>query len=260
MINSYYYNSQIKTYIRQFSNVFAGMQVHTGKGADGTITELNVPIVYASKDRVVASIGAGNTQNKLHTLPIMSTYLTGLELAPDQKKGINQTARRTYLPAGGIFPDDLVVSYKIMPVPYYLNFDLHIYTSNTDEILQILEQIMIIFDPTLQIQTSTGNDDWSKLTNIELLGFSNEENMPSSTEKRMIIWTLNFKVLAYISPPVEIRNNLIQKIIQRFGDLDSFVLYEYGEDGEPSVFSDVVGDSLYTESIIEDPTIVITDP
>lgn len=259
MIANYYYNAQLKTYIRQFANIFTGLQVYTGKGADGEVSEIDVPIVYASKDRAVASIGASNTQNRLHTLPIMSCYMTGVELNPAGRHGVNQASRTTYLPPGGIFPDDLTVSYKVMPVPYILNFDLCIYTSNTDQAFQILEQLMIVFDPTLQLQTSTGVDDWTKLTNVELLGLNNEENMPSSTEKRMIIWTLNFKVDAYLSPPIELKNNIVQRIRMQFGNLDKFHLYEYDDAGEPAVFEDGA-DGLWTESTVEDPTVTLDPP
>ena len=37
MLTSYYYNKQINRYIVQFANVFAGLSVRTGKGADGSI-------------------------------------------------------------------------------------------------------------------------------------------------------------------------------------------------------------------------------
>lgn len=253
MINVYYYNKQLKNYIIQFANIFAGLGVKTGKGEDGTITDLEVPIVYGSKDRVVASIGAGNTQNRLHTLPIMSCYMSSMELVPERRHGNNGVARRSYLKQGGVFPDDIKVAYQIMPVPYDLMFDVGIYTSNTDQAFQVLEQLLIIFDPTLQIQTTEATLDWTKLVNVELMSMANEETYPSGTEKRIIIWNLNFKVQAWLTPPMEIRDNIVQKIIQRYGDLEGFTLYEYDQAGEPQVFGD---GSLWTESeIVGDITI-----
>ena len=256
-ITSYYYNKQINRYILQFANVFAGLSVRTGKGADGQITELEVPIVYSSKDRVVASIGAGHTENRLHTLPLMSCYLTGIELAPERRKGVNQMDRRTYMPQGGIFPDDVSVVYRLMPVPYNFSFELNIYASNTDQAWQIVEQLTMLFDPTLELQTSDKNLDWTKISSIELTGLNNEENVPAGTEKRMIIWTLTFTVAAWISAPADIKHNIIQKIILRYGDLGGFTLYEYDENGEPAPFSD---DSLWSVDIIEAPSLTIEEP
>jgi hypothetical protein len=257
MLTSYYYNKQINRYIVQFANVFAGLGVHTGKGADGNITELEVPVVYSSKDRVVESIGAGNTQNRLHTLPLMSCYLTGIELAPERRKGVNQTDRRTYMPQGGVFLDDVKVAYRLMPVPFNFTFDLSIYVSNTDQSHQVLEQLLMLFDPTLQLQTSDAPLDWTKISSIELLSINNEENHPAGVDKRMIIWTLTFMVQAWISAPIDVRKNIIEKIILRYGDLDGFTLYEYNDAGEPEPFAE---GSLWATDIIEAPGIVIAEP
>jgi len=250
MLTTYYYNKQIKQYILQFANVFAGLTIKTGKGADGQVTTMDAPIVYASKDRVVASIGAGNTQNRLHTLPLMSCFMTGIEMVPERRKGVGGVDRRTFMPQGGVFLEDVKVAYRLMPIPYDLSFDVHIYASSTDQAFQILEQLLIIFDPTLEIQTSDAPLDWTKLNKIELLGLNNEESQPSGTEKRMIIWTLNFKVEAWLSPPMEVKKNIIEKIILRYGDLDKFTLFEYNENGDPEPFME---GGLWSEDIITSP-------
>lgn len=257
MLTGYYYNKQINQYIKQFANVFAGVKAMTGKGSDGTITELDVPIIYGSQDRVVASIGAGNTQNRLHNLPIMSCYLTSIDLAPERRKGVNNVDRRTYMKQGGIFPDDVKVAYRIMPIPYNFTFDLSLYVSNTDQAHQILEQFLMLFNPTLQLQINDAAMDWTKISSIELLSINNEENHPSSTEKRMIIWTMSFSVMAWISVPMDIRNNIIETIILRYGDLDKFQLYEYDSNGNPEPFED---GGLWSTDIIVAPDVTINQP
>jgi hypothetical protein len=257
MLTSYYYNKQIKNYILQFANIFSGLIVKTGKDANGEIKDLNVPVVYASKDRVVAGLSSGGTQNKLHTLPMMSCYMTGIELAPERRKGVNAVDRRTYIPQGGIFLEDVEVAYRLMPIPYNLTFDLYIYVSNSDQSFQILEQLLMIFDPTLQLQTSEAALDWTKINSVELTGINNEENIPSGTEKRMIIWTLSFMVTAWISAPLEVKKNIVQKIILEYGGLETFTLFEFDENGEPKVFGD--GD-VWDVDIIESPHIVISEP
>src|ERR1017187_9839113 len=99
-IRHYYYNQQLKKFILGFANVFTGLQVSGGADCAGNLIQMDVPVRYGSTDRVVAAIGAGNTQNKLHTLPMMSCYMTSLELAPDRMHGVNQTDRRSYLEQG----------------------------------------------------------------------------------------------------------------------------------------------------------------
>jgi hypothetical protein len=171
------------------------------------------------------------------TLPVMSTFLLQIDLAPERRKGVGLTERRTVMPAGGVYPTDLKVMERYMPIPYDLTFELAIYASNQDQMFQILEQILIIFDPTLQIQTNDSPYDWTRQTNVELMSIQQEENYPIGTEKRMIVWTLNFRMESWISPPMDIRENLVQKIVMRFGDLEGFSLDEYDASGELMPFA-----------------------
>jgi hypothetical protein len=243
MITSYYYNEQFKRTITQFSSIFAGLEVRTGKSFDGTVHTMEVPVRYGSIDRVVAAVSNGFTQNKLMTLPIMSTYLLEVDLAPERRKGVGMTERKTIMPQGGLFPNDLKVMERYMPIPYDLTFELAIYASNMDQMFQIVEQLLIVFDPTLQIQTNDSPYDWSRQTNVELTSIQQEENYPMGAEKRMIVWTMNFRMETWISPPIDIKDNLVKKIIIRFGDLEGFTLDEYDSNGELMPFAgDLLGE------------------
>jgi hypothetical protein len=251
MINNYYYNEQFKRSITQFSSIFSGLEVLTGVREDGFKHPIEVPVRYGSIDRVVAAVSNGFTQNKMMTLPVMSTYLLQVDLAPERRKGVGMTERKTIMPQGGVFPNDLKVMERYMPIPYDLTFELAIYASNMDQMFQILEQLLIIFDPTLQIQTNDSPYDWSRQTNVELLSIQQEENYPIGTEKRMIVWTLNFKMETWISPPMDIKDNLVKKIVMRFGDLEGFALNEYDANGELMPFA---GDVWATTVIDGQPT------
>ena len=72
MITHYYYDEQLRTYLLQFCAIFTGLKVATGKGEEGTIEMMTVPINVGSKDRVVAAIMEGNTHNRSFSLPQMS--------------------------------------------------------------------------------------------------------------------------------------------------------------------------------------------
>lgn len=242
MIENYYYNKQIKRWILQFANIFAGMKVMTGKDANGNINEIDVPIHYGSIDRVVAGIGTGFTQNKPLTLPMMSCYLTGIELTPERRTGIGVVDRKTVLKTGGVFPDDLKIVERAMPIPYNLSFELAIYASNTDQSQQLIEQILILFDPILQIQSSDATFDWGKITTVELVGINNEENYPVGTDKRILVWTFQFIVPIWISPPMDVKENYVKKIHIRIGNSEGFKLDEYDVNGELVPF-----DEIFTE-------------
>lgn len=256
MITNYYYNEQFKRAITQFSSIFSGLEVHTGIREDGAVHVIEVPVRYGSIDRVVAAVKNGFTQNKMMTLPTMSTYLLEVDLAPERRKGVGMTERKTVLPQGGMYPNDLKVMERYMPIPYDLTFELAIYASNMDQMFQILEQILIVFDPTLQIQTNDSPYDWSRQTNVELLSIGQEENYPIAADKRMIVWNLNFRMETWISPPMDLKENLVKKIVMRFGDLAGFSLNEYDSTGELMPFA---GDVWATNVITGTPE-VITNP
>jgi len=232
VIRHYYYNKQLKKYIIGFANVFTGLQVSTGLDGTGTLTQVEVPVRYGSSDRVAAAIASGNTQNKLHTLPIMSCYMTSLELAPERMHGVNQVDKRTYLEQGGVFPTDVKAITRVMAIPYNMVMELSIYASNTDQMFQILEQILMLFDYDLQLQFNDAPFDWTKISKLILTGLQNEENYPSGADKRMIVWTLTFELPVWMSPPLDVRNELINNISIRIGNIDSLSLDEVDQNGD----------------------------
>lgn len=231
MIDFFYYEGQLRSYLLQFCNIFAGLKVQTGKGECGEEEFITVPIVIGSKDRVVAAINAGNTQNKPFALPAMAANINGLQLSPT-RKGIGVVDKRTFLPAGGLYPQDLKVVTRVMPIQYIMTVDLTICASNTMQLHQILEQVLMLFDPDLQIQTSDAAFDWTKLTNVELTGISNEENYPAGTDRRIITWSLSFELPIFIAGPADIKEDLVKKIIITIGDSKGFTVNEFDEDGE----------------------------
>lgn len=235
MINSFYYEGQIRSYLLQFCHVFAGLKVTTGKGECNEAEFMTVPISIGSRDRVVAAIQAGNTQNKPFSIPAMAAYMSSIALAPN-RKGVGVVDRRTYMPQGGSLPEDLRVMTRVMPIPYVMTVELALYASNTNQLHQILEQILVLFDPTLQIQTSDAAFDWTKLTSLELTGVNNEENYPPGGDRRIIMWSLNFDIPIYISAPVDIKDDVVRKIIITYGDLDNFIINEIDEDGNQVPF------------------------
>ena len=247
MFTHYYYDDQIRGYLLQFAGIFSNLQVMTGVGESGTTEMMSVPIHVGNRDRVVAAIAAGNTQNKMFQLPLMSAYIQSIELAPERMHGVGQLDRQITMPQGGVYPDDIKVAKRYMPIPYNLTMELSIYASNTKQLHQILEQILLIFDPILQIQTNDSPLDWTRLTYVELIGINNEENYPAGTERRMLIWSLNFKVPIWISPPMDVKNEVVKRIRIRLGELDRLQLNEIDEDGGVTPFSAL----LASDTVIE---------
>jgi len=216
--NEYWYDQQIKNYVLQFMAIFAGVQVQVGKWGTENEQLITVPIHYGHQDRVVAAIMAENTQNKPIRLPAMSAYIKGLSVAPERMHGTGQERRNAYTPVGGLFPDDVKVVHQRMPVPYDMEMELFIYVSNTEQHFQILEQIMPLFDPQMNLQTSDAPFDWSRLNYVELTtGPTMNTNYPSGTDSRIIQSSLTFRVPIQISIPAVVKNDIVKKIFVRIG-------------------------------------------
>lgn len=213
----YYYNQQLRKYLVQFMAIFADLKVQVGWTDDKEPRLISVPIVNASKDRVVAAIKNENTQNKPIRLPTMSATISGLSLAPEARKGVATTRRKTMMPTGGLFPDDIKVVQQRMPVPYTLEVELGIWASNQDQHYQILEQIAMIFDPDLQIQRSDDVMDWTRLSRVQMNSIRLEENVPAGADRRVIQSSIEFEMPIHISVPADVHQRYIKDIFIRIG-------------------------------------------
>lgn len=250
--DAFYYDHQLLRYAVQFMAIFSNMKVKVGASATLPSRLIKVPIIYGSRDRVVAAIKSDNTQNKPLRVPTMSAIIKNIEMAPDLRKGIGQTRRKTVMPLGQPFPDGVRVVKQMMPVPYKARFELAIYASNTDQHFQLMEQILMLFDPIVQIQIGDDPFDWTILTTVELTGINWEENYPSLADKRIIQSTLTFEVPVYLSPPAEFKKNYIADIKIRLGVVPVSVDLRNSEDVIAALDSEGVPyDDLFTLSDID---------
>lgn len=212
----YYFAGQLKRYCNQFMSIFSELQVRVGASAGLPPRLIKCPVVYGARDRVVAWIKSAQTQNKPLRLPAMSAYLRSVALAPDKRKGVGATRRNTVaLNNGEPFPNNIGVVRQIQPVPYRGVFELNVFASNQLQHQQIMEQIMILFDPSVQIQTSDDPLDMTQITTVELTNVNWEENFPAGTDRRIIQTVLYFEVIFYLSGPANFRENYIKNILIR---------------------------------------------
>lgn len=217
VLDNYHYAAQLRKYIVQFAAIFAGVQVEVGKRGDIEPRLIHVPVKNASMDRVVGHIKTENTQNKPIRLPIISFQLVNVDQAPELRKGIGVERRSTHMPTGGLFPDDITVIEQRQPVPYRAVFELAVWASNQDQHYQIMEQILTLFDPILQIQLTDEIFDWTKLTAVELTEIRFDENMPQASDRRIIQSRLGFSVPIYLSIPTKTHDKYVKDIYLRIG-------------------------------------------
>jgi hypothetical protein len=109
---------------------------------------------------------------------------------------------------------------RLMPVPFNLGVKLDIWTSNTNQKFQILEQILTLFNPALEIQSTDNYLDWTSLSVCELESVTwSSRSIPMGTEDPIDIATLAFTLPIWISPPAKVKKlGVVQKIIASMYD------------------------------------------
>jgi hypothetical protein len=221
-LDNYYYNSQFRKHIIQFMAIFSGLKVSIGKNDLGSSSNLiTVPIIHGTRDRVVSYILSEQTQNKMLRVPLMAARLTGLSLFMERLAGQGQERKDIKLPRGGSIPDDLQEHAMLKPIPYEATMELDLLASNTDQHFQMLEQILLLFNPVLQLQTSDAYGNQSSITTVTLESIDLNEEVPAGTEQRIITSTLRFTCVVYLSAPVNLKNEIIKSIMLRISATDS---------------------------------------
>ena len=168
MAQTFFYDQQIRRFLLQFIRAFSNFQVEYGKDREGSITLQTVPVKYGDSTRMVSSIIRENSENKIIPTPMISCYITALEHNLDRmqeptfvdKKHIRM---RKYDKNTGEYTTQQGNAFtveRIMPAPYTLTMNTDIWTSNTTQKLQLLEQILVLFNPALEIQSTENYLDW----------------------------------------------------------------------------------------------------
>ena len=226
----HFYDGQIRRYITQVIRLMSNFSYKDGTGSLRT-----VPVMYGDITRQVAHIIRDNSENKIPSVPRMGVYVTGLEMDRTRlsdssfvsKIHIRERAydsnNNEYLNTQG----KNVTVERLMPTPYTLSVSCDIWTSNTEQKLQILEQILMLFNPSLEIQTTDNYVDWTSLSVVELnnINFSSR-TVPIGTESEIDVATLGFSMPIYISPPTKVKKlGVITHIItsifnERTGNID----------------------------------------
>jgi len=97
-----------------------------------------------------------------------------------------------------------------------ITFNADIWTTNLDQKLQLWEQITVLFNPSIELQTTDNYIDWTSLSVLELTDGSVFESrtVPQGISNDLSIATLQFTAPIWITPPAKIKKlGIITKII-----------------------------------------------
>jgi hypothetical protein len=231
---NYFYDEQIRRYLTQFMRILGGFSVKTGKDRNGNESYIQVPVRYGDINRMAAHIMKNQSENMINTVPFISCYITDMSISAERRMNPThidrqQVYEKKFDTAAGQYIDNEVGNtYTIeryMPVPYDLTVQVDIWTSNTDQKLQILEQLVVLFNPSINLKTNSNPFDWSNLTYTELVNLVwSVRQVPVGTDDIIDVAALNFTIPVLINPPAKLkRQNIIHTIlteIRRLKDND----------------------------------------
>ena len=226
----HFYEGQVRKFLTQFIRILSNFSVETGKTSDGSISLRAVPVVYGDPTRQVANIIRNNSENALNYAPKIACYVR--ELNYDRERMQNpyhiekqHLKERSFDETTGEYTNQLGAGYtveKVMPSPFRLEVTADIFSSNTDQKLQILEQILYLFNPDFEIQKSDNYIDWTSLSYVELTGITfSSRTIPVGADSEIDVATMTFSMPIWLSPPVKVKKlGVVQKIIMSIYDDD----------------------------------------
>jgi len=237
----FFYDGQIRRYVTQFMRIFIGFKYEAGNG-----DQQSVPVMYGDLTRQVASIIRENSENKLPTVPRMAAYITGLDIDTSRLTDptfvskvnirerdyvVDESGNRQYTGA----PGKNVTVERLMPTPYMMTCKIDIWTSNTDQKLQLLEQIMVLFNPAFEIQTNDNYIDWTSLSVVRMTGMNfSSRSIPAGVESEIDICSIDFEIPIYVSPPAKVKKlgvvrSVIANIFTEEGDVQNLSSLVYNQ-------------------------------
>ena len=203
MLGQYFYNESLRKAIIAFGSLFNDIYITRKNSAGTDVQSLKVPLAYGPKQKFMVRLDADpNLDQKVAiTLPRIGFEIAGFDYDPSRK--LNRIIKRKKV-ANTEDKKLKQMSTQHSPVPYNLNFEMFVMTKNSDDGIQIVEQILPFFQPEYTVTIKEVPEmDVIRDVPIVLNNISYEDTYTGSfTERRAIIYTFNFVAKAYVYGPV----------------------------------------------------------
>jgi hypothetical protein len=208
MLGTYFYHEILRKTVIGFGTLFNDINIRHRDASGTSFSNLKVPLAYGPIQKFLARIQQQPDLNRevALTLPRLSFEMTGLQYDPSRKTGVTQTFLASQ--SGN-------VKKVYMPVPYNVTFELSIISKLNDDSLQIIEQILPYFQPSLNITINLISAIGEK-KDVPVVMESitqNDQYEGGFDSRRLIIHTLRFTAKTYLFGPVaESTDGLIKRV------------------------------------------------
>ena len=240
MTQQFFYDNQIRRFLLQFTRIFSNFQVEYGTDESGNTILQSIPIKYGDPSRQAITAAQNNSASVLPSSPSMSFYISALEYERSRmqepyhvnkmhvrQREYDETTQEYEVTQGNAFTVE-----RLMPVPYNMSVNLDIWTSNTNQKLQVFEQIATLFNPAMEIQSTDNFIDWTSLTTVELTRTNwTNRTIPMGTDSSIDIMSMTFLIPIWLSPPAKVKklgvvNKLVASVYDANGDANDALFDE----------------------------------
>ena len=199
MFGEHFYHETIKRAVSVFGTLFNNISI---KRADGTL--IKVPLAYGPRTKWIArlqqqlSLGLDGTTRTAISLPRMGFEMTSIEYDASRKLSKKTQYKKAKT------SDPTVMQYQYAPAPYNIGFSLSVLVINTDDGLQIIEQIMPYFTPdyTVTIHTIPNMNETRDIPIILQSVAQTDEYEGDFVTRQVLRYDLEFIMKNYIYGPV----------------------------------------------------------
>ena len=218
MLGQQFYHETIRKIIVAFGTTFNNVQL-VRKDSSGNITQsMKVPLAYGPREKFLVRLrsDADLSSKVAVTLPRIGFEIQNLTY--DATRKLNRVQKFKKVNARN---NTRSIDTQYMPVPYNLDVVLYILAKQSDDALQIVEQILPYFQPDYTITVNDMADMGIKRdVPIILNGISYEDSYEGDFEqRRALIYTMNFTCKFYLYGPVTSSNIIRTVQADQFADL-----------------------------------------
>ena len=220
MLGQYFYNESLRKTIIAFGSLFNDIQITRKDSSGSTVQTMKVPLAYGPKQKFITRLTAdpGATKQVALTLPRIGFEIQSFDYDPNRK--LNRTIRQKKVSNTN---DKKLkqMSTQYTPVPYNMNFELFIMAKNSDDGIQIIEQILPFFQPeyTVSIKEVPEMDIVRDIPFVlNSVGYEDTYEGDFQT-RRAIIYTLSFTAKSYVYGPVTTAKPITKVQADTYSDL-----------------------------------------
>jgi len=218
MLGQQFYHETMRKVVVAFGTIFNNINIVRTNSSGAVTQSMKVPLAYGPKQKFLTRLREDPNLNKkvALTLPRIGFEISGIAYDPSRKLNSIQKFKKTNNSESG-----KTMSSQFMPVPYNMDFELVVMAKQSDDALQIVEQILPFFQPDYTI---TLNDNTSMGTTrdvpIILTGVTYSDEYEGSFEdRRVLTYTMSFTAKFYLYGPVTDQKVIKQVQVDQYTDM-----------------------------------------